>query len=217
MQNYLHKSLDWGSVQAVGFDLDGTLYDEYEFIAQVYRPIAIKLVQAVGGKVEAIYDNLLQRWIEKGSSYNRLFEEILVDARVPVAERALVIDQCLSEFRNFQPQLHLPARVEKMLDWMSARFPLFLVTDGGEKLQRAKVGALGLARWISPENTSISGCFDEGIYKPDPRMSFSIEALHNPKLRPCNVVYFGDRDVDAAFAVNCSFEFVRVKLMMPID
>ena len=216
MPKYLHQSLDWGSIQAVGFDLDGTLYDEYEFIAQVYRPISMRLAQVAGGQVELIYDNLLQRWLEKGSSYNRLFEEILVNAHVPAGERSQIIAQCLSEFRNFQPKLHLPARVEKILDWMSARFPLFLVTDGGEKLQRAKVDALGLARWISLENTSISGCFERGICKPDPRMSFSVELLHNPRLPPCNVVYFGDRDVDAAFAASCGYEFARVKLMMPI-
>jgi FMN phosphatase YigB (HAD superfamily) len=216
MPKYLHQSLDWGSVQAVGFDLDGTLYDEYEFIAQVYRPIAMKLAQATGGDVEATYTSLLQLWLEKGSSYNRLFEKVLIDACVPAAKRSLLITECLSEFRNFQPQLRLPARVEKILDWMSARYPLFLVTDGGKKLQQAKVDALGLARWISRENISISGCFDESICKPDARMSSSVKVLNDPKMLPCNVIYFGDRDVDTAFAENCGYEFVRVKLMMPI-
>ena len=216
MPKYLHQSLDWGSVQAVGFDLDGTLYDEYEFIAQVYRPIAMKLAQAAGGEVEAMYDSLLQRWLEKGSSYNRLFEEVLVDAHVPVGERSQVIAECLSAFRNFQPQLYLPARVEKILDWMSARFPLFLVTDGREKLQRAKVDALGLAHWIDHENISISGCYDGSIYKPDARMSSCVNVLNDSEILPCNVVYFGDRDIDEAFAENCGYEFSRVKLMIPI-
>lgn len=216
MLKFLHQTLDWDSVQTVGFDLDGTLYDEYDFIAQVYRPIAKSLVEVSGGEIDAMYDRLLQRWLEKGSSYNRLFDEILVEARVPAVERSRVIAQCLSEFRNFQPQLCLPVRVEKILDWVGARFPLFLVTDGGEKLQRAKVEALGLERWVSRDNTSISGCLGQGITKPDIRMSLPVRILQGSEVQPRNVVYFGDRDVDAAFSENCGYQFVRVNVMMPI-
>lgn len=216
MLKFLHETFDWPSVEAVGFDLDGTLYDEYDFIEQVYYPIAVKLVEATGGELEPTYNWMLRRWLEKGSSYNKLFDEVLTSARVPISERSQIIENCLSEFRNFQPQLCLPARVQKILDWASTRFPLFLVTDGGEKLQRAKVDALDLTRWISRENTSISGCFDGSICKPDARMSSSVKILHEAEVLPCNVIYFGDRDIDAAFAINCGYKFVRVKLMMPI-
>jgi len=211
----LHQSLDWESVQAVGFDLDGTLYDEFEFIAQVYRPIAQSLAEVAGGETGAMYDYLLQRWLEKGSSYNRLFEEILVEAGVPAVERSRVIARCVSEFRSFQPQLCLPVRVVKILDWVSERFPLFLVTDGGEKLQRAKVEALGLTRWISRANTSISGCLGKGVTKPDTQMSLPVQILQEREVKPRNVVYFGDRDVDEIYAENCGYQFVRVKVMMP--
>lgn len=215
MLKFLHQTLDWESVQTVGFDLDGTLYDEFEFIAQVYRPIAKCLVEVAGGKTEAMYECLLQRWLEKGSSYNRIFDEILVEAGVPTVERSQLIAQSLSEFRNFQPQLCLPVRVEKILDWVGARFPIFLVTDGGEKLQRSKLESLGLTRWISRDNTSISGCLGQGITKPDIRMCQPVQILQGSEVQPPNVVYFGDRDVDAAFAENCGYQFVRVKVMIP--
>lgn len=216
MLKFLHQTLDWDSVQTVGFDLDGTLYDEYDFIAQVYRPIAKSLVEVAGGEIEVMYERLLQQWLEKGSSYNRLFDEILVEAGVPAVDRSRVIAQCLFEFRNFQPRLCLSVRVKKILDWFSARFPLFLVTDGGEKLQRAKVEALGLERWISRDNTSISGSIGQGVAKPDIRMSLPLKILQGSEVQPRNVVYFGDRDVDRAFAENCGYQFVRVKVMMPI-
>jgi FMN phosphatase YigB (HAD superfamily) len=216
MLKFLHKELDWETVKAVGFDLDGTLYDEYEFIAQVYRPIAMKLIEATGDDFESMYSCLLQRWLEKGSSYNRLFDEVLIEARVPVTKRSQLIASCLSEFRNFQPQLCLPARVAKILDWASTRFPLFLVTDGSEKLQQAKIDTLGLIHWIRRDNISISGCIRRGIGKPDVRMSLPVKILQDTDVQPRNVIYFGDRDVDAAFATNCGYQFVQVKLMMPI-
>ena len=216
MLKFLHQTLDWDSVQTVGFDLDGTLYDEYDFIAQVYRPIAKSLVEVAGGDTDAIYDRLLQRWLEKGSSYNRIFDEILVEEGVPAVDRLRIIAQCLSEFRNFQPRLCLSGRVEKILDWISARFPLFLVTDGGEKLQLAKVEALGLERWISRDNILISSCLGQGVTKSDIKMSLPVRILQGSEVQPRNVIYFGDRDVDAAFAENCGYQFVRVKVMMPI-
>lgn len=217
MLKFLHDKLDWSSIEIVGFDLDGTLYDEYEFISQVYRPISISLAEATGRQIDEIYDRLLRRWIEKGSSYNRIFDEFLIEEGVTDIERMKLVAQCLSLYRNFEPKLCLTTRVENILDWLSARFPLFLVTDGGEKLQQAKVDALGLKRWIDRDNTSISGYLGQGITKPDVRMGLPLQIIQDSKVQPCKVVYFGDREVDAAFAENCGFQFVLVKVMIPVS
>ena len=61
MLKYLGQNHDWGTVQTIGFDLDGTLYDEYEFIAQVYRPIATILGNATKEEIGRMYEKLLHR------------------------------------------------------------------------------------------------------------------------------------------------------------
>ena len=212
----MHPALDWDAVDFVGFDLDGTLYDEFDFIAQVYRPIARELARVAGGEAESICDRLLERWLEKGSSYNRLFEEELLASQMHDAEIKTAIERCLSIYRSFKPELHLSTRVEMILDWFSRRFPLFLVTDGGKELQTAKIETLRLMRWINATNISISGCSSQGISKPDARMCSPIEILQKCDFQSISVVYFGDRVLDAYFARNCGFQFVGVKNMIPM-
>ena len=156
-------------IQAVGFDLDGTLYDEIEFISQVYYPISLMLSDAVGVPSGVLYNRLINRWKEKGSSYNRIFDEVLLDGGISELHKSSVITECVNVFRNFQPALSLNYGVERLLDWISSQYPIFMITDGGEKLQRAKIESLGLYRWFSNDNISISGSLDSGISKPDVR------------------------------------------------
>ena len=74
MLKYSHDNVDWNKIDFVGFDLDGTLYDEFDFISQVYRPIAIILAKATNNCPDAVYDRLLRRWTDMGSSYNKIFD-----------------------------------------------------------------------------------------------------------------------------------------------
>lgn len=215
MLKYSHDNIDWNKIDFVGFDLDGTLYDEFDFISQVYRPIAIILGKATNNCPDAVYDRLLRRWIDMGSSYNKIFDEILLDSSISSPQRSLIISQCIDEFRNFEPSMHLTSRVEKCLDWLSLRFPLFLVTDGGQMLQQTKINSLGLSRWIKPENISISGSFEPVVAKPNPLMLSKLGLFRNSEHRSKTSVYFGDRKVDCDFANNCGFEFVSVKVMIP--
>ena len=70
MLNALYKDIDWSSITTVGFDMDGTLYDEYDFIKQVYSEINSQLIQN-----NEILLFMNQKWIEKGSSYPHIFDE----------------------------------------------------------------------------------------------------------------------------------------------
>ena len=70
MLSVLYKNIDWKNITAVGFDMDGTLYDEYNFITQVYSEINRQLI-----KDEAVLLFMCHRWIEKGSSYPHIFNE----------------------------------------------------------------------------------------------------------------------------------------------
>ena len=216
MLKFLHPTIDWSSIKAVGFDMDGTLYDECDFIVQVYRPISIELSKATGRDSEDIYECLLKRWLEKGSSYANMFQDTLIEARLSQQDFETVIASCLNIFRFYQPKLSLSGRVEKILTWLSKTFPLFLVTDGGNQLQTSKIKSLGLTRWILTSNISISGSQKSCISKPDPRMCVSLDVFNDKVIEPQNVIFFGDRDVDENFARNCGFHFVKVRNMIPV-
>ena len=40
MMKSLFNKINWDKISYVGFDMDGTLYDEYEFISEVYKEIS---------------------------------------------------------------------------------------------------------------------------------------------------------------------------------
>jgi FMN phosphatase YigB (HAD superfamily) len=212
MLKSLYPGVDWDRVRVVGIDMDGTLYDEAEFIAQVYRPIAAIIARFTGSAAEPIHAALLRRWLEKGSSYNRIFDEALAAGGVLDLAAQHAIDECLAAFRGFTPSLTLPARVPVILDAMIEKYPLFLVSDGSAALQQRKFAALGLGRWFEPANVGFSATHGAGYDKPDTRILRGIRVLHEASA-PADVVFFGDREVDARFAASAGFDFVRVQCM----
>jgi len=214
MLKSLYPDVEWEAVRVVGFDLDGTLYDEFDFIRQAYQPIAARLAAAVRGSVESVYRTLLDRWLEKGSSYPRIFEELLAATGVDQANAAGVVAECLELFRATEPRLALCQRVTHLLNEFSRRYGLFLVSDGRPRLQRAKMAALGLDRWFKAGNIVVSGEHGPEFRKPSNRMKAKVQALAQP-LAPSAVVYFGDRMVDRDFAANAGFTFVGVHCLVP--
>lgn len=213
MLKSLYPHIDWDTVKSVGFDMDGTLYDEAEFISQVYKPISIRLSVACGVAAEGIHLLMFRRWLEKGSSYNRIFGEVLERFGVGEPAAEIVIADCLAIFRNFQPLLKLPVRVDTLLECMHENFMLFLISDGSAALQLAKMRALGLERWFLPENMGISGCYGPGFSKPATRIIDKIAVLQS--IKPSEVVFFGDREQDEHFAAAAGFHYIGVTCLIP--
>jgi putative hydrolase of the HAD superfamily len=209
MPKYLFPQVNWEDIRAVGFDLDGTLYDECEFIVQVYKPIAKLLGEACEVAAEMVYEPMLRRWLKKGSSYNRIFDEIMIRHGVPEERRQVLIKECLSLYRNFEPQLILPERVRILLDDCHKRYELFLITDGTSFLQKKKIAALGLSRWFRQGRVFISGDYGPEFQKPATIILEKIDVLQTVKRR--QVVFFGDRSQDERFAANAGFQFIKVQ------
>ncbi|ARU60416.1 hypothetical protein CBW65_04545 [Tumebacillus avium] len=209
MLKSLYPGINWDEIEAVGFDMDGTLYDEFDFIRQVYRPIAALLAP---DDTESVYRQMLHRWLEKGSSYNRIFDEVLQARGVEEGERGTLIAECLRLFRGYEPQLELSGRVSVLLDLFAQRYGLFLLTDGQSGLQWAKFRALGLGRWFDAENVGVSGDHGAGFHKPNPAILSKL-ALTSRGIAPQRVVFFGDRAMDEELAKNAGYHFVLVKGM----
>ena len=70
MLSPLFKNVNWNHITSVGFDMDGTLYDEFDFIKQVYSEINKQLILN-----DSILSFMTERWLEKGSSYPLIFSE----------------------------------------------------------------------------------------------------------------------------------------------
>lgn len=216
MLKSLFPDIDWPRVRVVGFDMDGTLYDEAEFIWQCYLPISEYLAQAIPDwSAYGIRVRMYQRWLEKGSSYNRIFSEVVSDAGFPADKQDELSLSCVDIFRRFKPDLRLPIRVRALLDAFRQQFPIFLVSDGSAELQLAKFRSLGLSEWFADDNVAISGVFGHGFQKPAVAILEKVKVLKSIGDNSA-VVYFGDRDVDRMFCEAAGFQHVRVSCMVPV-
>lgn len=211
MLKSLYPRVTWDQIEAVGFDLDGTLYDELDFILQVYSPIAKLLANVTKQGQHEVYWWMVNRWLEKGSSYNRIFLEVLSSKNIDEEIKKSTIENCLVIFRYFQPELSLTNRVKILLDIFKSNYPIFIITDGNSLLQKAKFKALGLEKWFDHNNVAISGDYGFEYQKPSVFMANQIKVLRN--VNPSRVIYFGDREQDALFAKNVGFGFIPVKVM----
>lgn len=209
MLKYLFPLIDWNQVKIVGFDLDGTLYDEFEFIHQVYIPISKHISNARGSDVVKIYNWMLRRWLEKGSSYSHIFTEALEICKVRSEISNEIVTDCIKIYRNFKPRLYLSRRVVEILNMCNLYFELFLVTDGSTKLQQAKIKSLGLNRWFKDENICVSGGHGSIPSKPSIVSLEKVDVLKSLSSYH-EVLYFGDREIDEQFAINASFHYQTV-------
>lgn len=216
MLKSLYPTVDWESIKSVGFDLDGTLYDEADFISQVYRPIANQIAAATGDLAEDVYHKILQLWFEKGSSYNRLFADAMSGRQLDEHTINSTVNKCLEIFRNFEPVLRISPRVSEILSYLGSRYEVFLLSDGSSGLQRAKIRSLGLAQWFEERNIAISGEHGSAFSKPSIGMLQFIDAV-SPTMPTGSIAYFGDRNIDQQFAHAADFHFVRVFCMVPVS
>ena len=208
MVSTLYLGFDLENIQSVGFDMDGTLYCEYDFIDQVYSEIVHKESNYLISLNEA-ETWIKNRWIEKGSSYPFIFGEAHDRFGVDSLERNAFIARALDRYRNFKPAIFLSKEVRVALDFFKENYPIFLISDGNHILQRNKFKSLGLGSWFDEDRVFFTGDFGSSYQKP------SIDILSHISLScaPENVLYFGDRKFDEDFCDAAGFKFEKVYIM----
>lgn len=204
MLNTLFENVEWRNIKNVGFDLDGTLYDEFDFIEQVYESIA----QKYGYQIKGF---MLNRWLEKGSSYPFIYKETYNNFLKDLSEISQedFVNDSLDIFRNFVPVLTLSIRTNKLLNYFKDKYNVFLITDGNLKLQKNKVNALCLYDFF--EENDLVFTSNTGLPKND----LSIDKIF-PNINPKETVFFGDRDIDEEFAKKSGINFIKVYNMIKV-
>lgn len=205
---YLCSEIPWENIKTVGFDMDGTLYDEFDFICQVYHPIA-KIFSNLDYDADIIMKTMLLKWLDKGSSYPFIFSETLKETGFEIDRHEKLIKEALLIFRNFNPVLLLSKRIKLLLEELKERYELFLVSDGSSALQWNKIISLGLENYFDKQNIFISGDYGTGTEKPS-LASLKHLTVFNKNLKNNEIVFIGDRIVDENFAKNAGFYFINI-------
>lgn len=141
--------------KVVVFDLDDTLCKEIDYLKSAYREIAHHIA-VLEETEEVVYQNMLDNYFGGKDVFQSLIEDYVI---------SIDKDTLLTMYRNHQPDLSLEQGAKDLLDaFFQAGVVMGVITDGRSITQRNKIRALGLEKYILPENIIISEEF--GCGKP---------------------------------------------------
>ena len=128
-------------ITTIIFDLDDTLYDEIDYCKSGFTAVARFLAN---GPWRATCEQI----------FNILWEEFTAGNRKTTFNAALdklgrpydddFISELITVFRNHRPKITLPVDSRDVLDLLSGKYILALITDGFLPAQQLKVEALGI-------------------------------------------------------------------------
>lgn len=182
------------NIQAVVFDLDGTLLDRRTSFEQFVRNQWDRFSDSVGPVEPDEYVRTLIRLDRDGYAPRRdLFTGLVArfELRIELAETLL------TDYRaRFASACRLfPDVLETLAALRASGFALGLITNGSVRMQSQKLEYLSL----SPSFDTILISAAEGVSKPDPEIFH--RALARLQVDPARSVYVGDHpDVDIAGA-----------------
>lgn len=134
----------------VAFDLDDTLYAEWDYVRSGYRAVARAVADVTGADATTLAD-MMMRHRPLG------FEAVLDHIKGLPGADTFTIDGMVETYRAHTPLIGLRPHAEATLRTLAERgATLMLITDGSTRHQRAKIKALGLERFFAPEAILIS-------------------------------------------------------------
>ena len=177
-----------GKIRAVVFDLDDTLYDQRQHLAEAFRSVGRLLEELFGLNPEEVAGKLLRLARVEGSASGRLFDHLLEEYGIK-PERG-IIGRMVSAFYAYKPSKLKPYRgVVETLQWLKKRgLKLGLLTDGRPELQRAKLKALGLEGFF--DAILITDEFGRDFRKPN--SAAFLEIARRLNVKPEETAYVGD-------------------------
>ena len=119
------------------FDLDDTLYDEYQFVLGGFKSVAHWLSTSYGFQEKDIVSRLIYIYNRDGRVhiFNKLLTELSIFTKINLSK-------CISKYRSHEPQLELYNSAKDLLKLLTNQ--PYLVTDGNKLVQKSKIIALGL-------------------------------------------------------------------------
>ena len=169
-------------IKVLIFDLDDTLYKEIEYVRSGFKAVAIFLSKKYQAPYKEIYHEMLQ--ILKKNGRNQVFDKILKKNKVYTKKNIL---KCLSVYRLHQPKINLDNEAEKCFNRF-ANTPKYIVTDGNKIVQRKKIQALRISKYI--KHTYITHQYGKINAKPSSYCFKKISQLE--KTPPKDIIYIGD-------------------------
>ena len=181
-------------IKAVVFDVDDTLYDLSTPFKEACRTVfpedtGLDLEGAFLASrrySDSVYASSLSGKISMEEMYIYRFENAFRDYGKKIDAQTALMFQAVYEQK--QQEIKMTESMKNLLENLSGKMKLGIVTNGPTQHQWDKVNALGVEQWIPKEHILISG--EIGIAKPDAEI-FEAE-LGRVGLQKEDVCYVGD-------------------------
>jgi putative hydrolase of the HAD superfamily len=183
-------------------DLDDTLYDELGYVRSGLAAVAEAIAGRIGRDGKAVRAELLDLLASTG-------REQILDRALPrfgLVPAGPLIAELVEVYRAHPPRLAFYPGVAEMLRRLRPRYRLAVVTDGLARMQRAKVGALGLDALVD------SVIFTWELGRPKPAPDGYLSAALALDTAPARCLVVGDNpDHDMGAAAAAGIPAVRVR------
>src|SRR3989339_1318664 len=131
-------------ITTVIFDLDDTLYQEIDYCKSGFRSVADWLCFGLNFDSDEVYEILWQEFTQ--GDRRAVFNNALEKLKLPYNND--FIGHLVQIYRNHRPKLNLLTETKLVLDELSEKYNLALLTDGFLPAQRLKVEALGIEQYF---------------------------------------------------------------------
>jgi putative hydrolase of the HAD superfamily len=144
----------------VVFDLDDTLFPEWQFVLSGFRAVDESLrarnIQGFYASAEKLF---------KSGARGNIFDLALAELGHP-SDKSLIAE-LLQTYREHRPTLALFEDARWAIDYFKARGPLGLISDGYQLTQQNKFAALNIADCFKA--VVFSDCLGRDCWKPSPK------------------------------------------------
>lgn len=126
----------------VVFDLDDTLYKEITYVKSAFDSVAKYLAHKHNLNRQTVYSDLIDVLNQKGRGH--VFNDVLKKHDI---YSKYEVQRCLAVYRSSVPKIQLNNEAVECLKSFK-HLPLYVVTDGNKIVQRAKIKALNVERYV---------------------------------------------------------------------
>jgi putative hydrolase of the HAD superfamily len=194
-------------ITTVVFDLDDTLYDEIEYCKSGFTAVAEFLANRLDGfSAEQIF-NVFWKQFTTGNR-TKTFNAALGELKISCDDKLII--KMVELYRNHRPDIELPQDSREVLDRLSKKYTLGLLTDGFLPAQKLKVGALGIEKYF--ESIIYTEELGRDCWKPSP--TGFIRILDELNAKPENTVYIADNEKKDFIAPN-RLGILTIQLIRP--
>ena len=168
--------------------MDDTLYDEIDYCRSAFTATAKYIVENLQCPDTVTTEQAFNAlWIQfntgnQKTTFNAALDILAIDYNTDLIRTLVKV------YRDHTPTIQLPIESKDILDLLSSKYSLALLTDGFLPAQRLKVDALGIKKYFNPI------IFTEEIgrefWKPSPVGFQRILEKHNETSENC--VYIAD-------------------------